>query len=359
MLWARWKPDANQYYKNDVLTNYSVWTSGVAQTDVIYKAGNQLLMAKNNTTIPTSPTDTNVFYNIYKDITDGFLPKDKLNVAKTKTILLALKIGELQERLTFGNDCINNTIGFCKRLHNNVFGSSFKYNYLSTECYGNTFVDTCYWNFLGNYCHDNFLNFSCDNNVFNTGFVYNFLGENCDSNIFNSNCQYNILNSNCSYNNFGNYCINNSFGNNCINNSFGNNCGINIFGNNCINNNFGNSCTSNSFGNSCNGNSFGNNCGSNSFLYNCISNYFGNSCNNNNFGSSCDYNNLNNDCDNNIFGDNVDLLFIKSLRNKDISSITTLKNNALSITVEGIYGTSNYIYWYINSSKQAVYTQIP
>ena len=193
MLWARWKPDINQYYKNDVLTNYSVWTSGAAVMGVIYKAGNKLLVAK-NTNVPSKIDDSNVFDMVYEDITIGTLRSDKTKILSQTTDKLELKKGELHERLTFGDNCIKNTIGECAtKLHNNVFGND------------------CYYNSFGN---------DCTNNSF---------GNNCGSNSF------------------GNDCDGNSFGNSCSNNSFGNSCYNNSFGNSCYNNRFGNSCYSNSF----------------------------------------------------------------------------------------------------------------
>ncbi|MCR1933518.1 BppU family phage baseplate upper protein [Clostridium tepidum] len=303
MLWARWRPDENQYYKNDVLTNYEVWTSGNAKMGVIYKAGNKLLVAK-NTNVPSKVDDDNVFDIIYKDITIGMLRADKTKILSQTTDTLELKKGELHERLTFGDSCSKNVIGDCGLTpHNNVFGNS---------CYSNSFGNYCYSNSLGN---------------------------------------------NCSYNSFGNSCYSNSFGNYCYSNSLGNSCYSNSLGNGCSSNSFGNYCYSNSFGNYCNSNSFGNSCYSNSFGNYCYSNSLGNSCNSNSFGNSCYSNSFGNYCYSNSLGNSCDNIYVKDLRNKNMINLDIYSKN-YTINIEK-NNNGQYVFWYINSSNQPVYTPIP
>ncbi|NME95371.1 phage tail protein [Clostridium cochlearium] len=321
MLWARWKPDVNQYYKNDVLTNYSVWTGGNAKMGVIYKAGNKLLVAK-NTNVPSKIDDSDVFDTVYEDITIGTLRSDKTKILSQTTDKLELKKGELHERLTFGDSCSKNVIGECgSTLHNNVFGNN---------CYSNSFGNICYSNSFGNNCYSNSF------------------GNICYSNSFGDSCHSNSLDTGCRSNSFGNDCDANRFGNNCYSNSFGNNCDANSFGNNCYSNSFGNNCDANSFGNNCYSNSFGNNCYSNSF---------GDSCHSNSFGDSCTANSFDNNCRSNSFGDDCSTIHVKALRNKTMIGLD-IYSKSYTINIEK-NNDGKYVFWYINSSNQPVYTLIP
>ncbi|GAA0081388.1 hypothetical protein [Clostridium sp. CTA-6] len=409
MLWARWKPDANQYYKNNVLTNYSTWTSGNAIMNVIYKANNQLLIAK-NTNVPSSATDSNVFSLICDDINIGILVNDKTTIQFGNN-RIDLKKGELDERLTFSDNCKNNKIGGANLLHGNVFINNCNHNVIGNSCYHNTFLNNCYSNFIQN---------SCNSNLFSNNCLYNKLGNDCNGNIFLNNNKYNDFKNGCSYNILISFCVYNSFLNNCNNNSlmynfsnnnFGNSCGSNNFGNNCFYNNLGDNCSNNKFADGCNYNTLNNGCGSNNFGDNCGGNYFGNNSNNNNFADGCNNNSFGNNCSSNSFGTNClgnnfgNYFISNSFENncdyncfgndclnnkfKEYCNFNFFFNNCGYITfnralakvfVKGLYGKDltnlniyaksysitferkedgTYVYWYLDSSNRPVYTQIP
>ncbi|WP_291560126.1 hypothetical protein [Clostridium sp. UBA2485] len=228
MLWARWTPDSNQYYKNGTLTNYSVWTSGVAQLNTIYKADGRLWVASVAST-PTSATDGTVFYPIYDDLSLALLLGDETVVGR----YIKLKKGTLKEVKTFNSsNCINNKISSPSkgRLHNNVFYYNCYGNILGNDCHANTFGTQSYTNILGNYCYGN---------IFMTTFVGNKAGNNFNNNNFCGHSRYNIFGNNIysnifhlgfGYSHMGNYCWNNYFLANCTYNVIGNGCYSNFFG---------------------------------------------------------------------------------------------------------------------------------
>lgn len=188
-------------------------------------------------------------------------------------------------------------------------------------------------------------------------------GENCINNKINSRYNNNLHN-----NVFINNCYNNNFGTNCCNNSFGDSCVINNFGNNFVQNllgfkinysTFGSGCNNNVFGHACSGNSLGDSCCENTFGSGCNGNIFGYACFRNIFGSGCMYNIIRSACSWNNFGNNCYRSTIKVLNNRDISNISALqKQSGTTYTIEK-NSAGSYVYWYINSNNQPVYTQIP
>ncbi|WP_312574090.1 hypothetical protein [Clostridium sp.] len=361
MLWARYKPALN-YYREGVLMAYRIWDSGTPSMSHVYKADNKLWMAKNTNT-PTSPTDTNVFYEVYPDLDTPLLINEKTKIAKD----IELMRGVLVEVPTFGTGCVANTIvAFdAPLLHNNVF------------------IDRCYSNSLGSRCYNNTFNSSSYSNTFIGRGNDNIFTSGCSANSFLNWCSSNYFSASCGNNSFGNYCNNNTFGTNCINNSFGNRCYSNHFGHSCQNNSFGNTCYKNIFGTSGNYNSFGNYCYENSFgngaLRNsignrfenntigsdfdgnnfgntCYRNTFGNSCygnnfsgtsSSNNFGSNCSYNLFMPDIRSTTFGSNFKHNLIKNISGKDLTALTGshLSSN-INCTIEQ-ENTGKYIYWFI------------
>ncbi len=376
ILWTRYKPDVNQYYKDGVLTDYSVWTGGNAVMGTVYKVDNALYVPK-NTNVPSSNTDSNVFEIIYSDMNTGIMRSEKEKFPSLYTNTIELKRGELHERLTFGYSCENNFIAskgntsalidtvfdnYCS--HNiidtnsicNTFGKRCENNKLGSRCIYNRFMETCSFNTFGVACGSNYLTNSwynifgayCGNNCFTYG-TNNTFGIGCDYNTFSSDCKGNAFGNNCSGNTFGNGCTNNTFLNNCISNVFDNGCYGNSFGNNCSKNSFGSGCYSNSFGNTCgSGNSFGNNC---------VANNFGNDCYNNKFGNNFSYNNIGSNCAGNTIGDGFNGNFIKFLRTKNIIGLSVYGKPYI-ITFQ-MADNGRYVFWYLNTSNQPVYTVIP
>ncbi len=209
MLWARYLPDPDKYYKNDKLTDYSVWTSGNAVMGVIYKADNALWMAK-NTNVPSSATDTNVFYYVYTDITMPFLIDEKLKVSDGLEIKSDLN--NVQELLTFGTGCENNFIRCCGTIyHNNVFIKSSGSNSLGINCYKNTFGVSCTLNNLQNACYGNIFMRNCSYNTFNAITENNILVHYANWNVCGSSLKNNFLGWFISYNSIGNECQGNYF----------------------------------------------------------------------------------------------------------------------------------------------------
>lgn len=372
MLWARYKPDATQYYKDGVLTSTQIYLNGNAVMDILYKSGNSLYMAK-NTNVPTSATDTNVFYQVYEDTNVGMLIEEKTKIADK----IELKKGELHERLTFGNGCYRNYIGeIGNSLHNNVFGDDCLTNTLENGCYYNTFGNNFYNNYLGNgcnrniimnncvsinfngYCSRNIIGTNCGSNSFSSNCDNNILAYDCDDNSFDNNCNENILGSNCNRNSFGNTCYKNTLASNCTSNSFGNECYSNVFGYSCKNNSLSNFCHDNIFGNFCAANALGNSCAQNTFGNSLSNNIFGSFCILNKFSDGCGFNTFHNGCSANTLLSNFSHLFIKELYDKNITNISGLQGKTYNNTIEK-NSNNQYVYWYLNSSNQPVYTVIP
>lgn len=408
MLWARYKPDANAYIRNDIATGakyaYDKWTTGNAIIGRVYKADNKLWMAKNNN-VPTSPTDSNIFYEVYPDLDTPLLINEKTKIAKdvelirgdlveVKTFGDGCRNNKIESRIdsvlhnnviiescannTFGNGCYNNTVYIVN--NNNSFGNGCYNNIILSTCRNNTFGNGCYNNYLPYACTNNSFGNECRNNSFGTSCYYNSFGSNCYNNSFNSSCYNNSFDNSCYNNSFGNNCHNNSFGNNCYDNSFGytflgnsfdNECHANTFGNNCRYNHMGAYCFKNSFGNSCSNNNFGNSCDNNNLGDTCTNNNFGNSCTNNNFGSDCRYNSISGfftenefgtGCSHNsfkysaknTFGDKFQYNTIKCLQGKKVSTIGGfLTNSSTTVTIEqGSGGT--YLYWYVSGTTVTV-----
>ncbi|WP_461612618.1 type II toxin-antitoxin system RelE/ParE family toxin [Clostridium sp. Marseille-QA1073] len=409
MLWARYKPNKTHYMKNGVETIYSTWVNGGAKLNFIYKADNKLWMAK-NTNVPTSPTDSNVFNEVYPDLDTPMLIDEKTKIAKD----IELIRGDLVEVPTFESGCIGNNIGAVEEvvLHNNVFSKASTYNLLLVSCTGNTFHSNSYRNTLngrcfknifinaysnsfGNDCYGNYLPKSCRYNSFGNGCYGNSLGFNCFYNSFGNGCYNNSFVSTCFHNTFGNSCHDNSFGDGCYGNDFVNNCYRNRFDNACTENSFGVSCYDNVMGNACSSNIlecscykniFGNNCLSNSFgnkCFNnnlekyfsrnnfesychnnsfneaCTDNIFGNSFNNNTFGASSSRNTFGNDCVGNTFGGIFRGNIVKLLKNKNVSSVNgPLIAENYTVTIES-NPDSGFFYWYVDSTGTIKVVKIP
>ena len=187
-------------------------------------------------------------------------------------------------RMDYG-DYVENHKSTKQWLNNNVFFSTYGYDFFYYGCGYNIFGNDCHSNTLGNYSHSNTF------------------GDYCHSNTFGDDCNYNTFGNSCSYNTFGDYCTYNTFGNSCSYNTFGNKCNSNIFSNSFHYNTFGDDCNYNTFGNSCSYNTFGDYCYSNTFGNSCSYNTFGDYCTYNTFGNSCSYNTFGDYCTYNTFGD--------------------------------------------------------
>ncbi|WP_291579577.1 hypothetical protein [Clostridium sp. UBA6640] len=375
MLWVRYKPHRNSYYHNSSQRDYVLQSSGKpAMMNYIYKADNKLWMAK-NTNVPTSPTDPNVFYEVYPDLDAPLLYNEKTQI----TAGIELIRGDLVEVPTFSGDCKINVIKprIGNLLHNNVFSSGCHNNVLESSCYYNTFGKNCFNNNFSNVCHSNTLlggntnnslsnsNYSnflgldssrnkfgalCYNNIFISSCSNNSFGNTCYYNRFSYDCHSNSFGNNCNGNTFGNYYYSNSFGNDCDGNKFGYDCHINSLGNSCGNNSFGNDCNINSFGENCDGNTLGNDCSNNSFSNNCYSNRLGDVCWNNTFGNTCS---------NNGFSSDLRSNFIKKLNNKTFSTLPgVLEDSGVTVMFEQNL-SSNYIYWYLRDSGVMEIVKIP
>ncbi|ARC84547.1 hypothetical protein U732_2941 [Clostridium argentinense CDC 2741] len=363
MLWARYKPNKDKYLNGTLGTlNYNSWTSGSAQMNVIYKADNKLWMAK-NANVPTSPTDPNVFFEVYPDLDTPLLIEERTKWGDD----IELMRGELVEVPTFGERCINNTIknvllpdSGIIRLHNNVFIKSCNDNLIGDISYNNTLDGSR--NSLGSFCISNIfvrasscnnLGVQCQNNILGITCTYNSFGGYCTGNILLNNNQHNSFGIRCYDNILTNFCLRNSFGNLCFRNKFSDSCQLNLFGNGCSNNVFKSSCGSNTFGSStqrnvfgisCNYNNFGNFSADNIFGNSCGYNTFGNYTNKNTFGDNCQNNTFFNSCGNNTFGDSFQYNVVKALVNKNVTSLETGFRNTVTMNIE--HGSGSYIYWY-------------
>jgi len=373
ILWARWRPDPNNYLLGTVTTPYSVWTSGAPELNKIYKAGSSLYIAVNTNT-PTSATDTNVFQKVYDDITVGMLLNSNLSIGSTGSVDIILIKGDLHERPTFGTGCdrikignspfgtysntnylfnivfgnscavitikdnshhltfatgnanleignncysvwylVGSTIGFLgENCCNNVFAGVNNNNFFAINCYGNRFLGTNGGNNFGPDCWGNTFCGSCNSNVFTAA---------CHGNFFRQGCVSNCLSSNCANNNFGASCYNNTMGANCNGNTLGTNCCHNTFGSSCWGNNIGTDYISNTHGSAFYQNTIGNGCSYNNFAgqnYNnnigasCVANYFGPDVYSTTFGSGCNANSIGVNAWGNTFAANCVYNFIES-----------------------------------------------
>lgn len=385
MLWARYKPNPTQYYKDGALRSYQIWGSAPATLGVIYKADNKLWMAKNTNT-PNSGTDPSVFYEVYPDLDTPLLISEKTKWGDG----IELMRGDLVEMPTFDEECKSNVIkdvilpDGAIRLHNNVFFRQCVDNLLSNISYNNTFYRASR-NTLGTYCYSNIFNFcsnnllggSCSGNILGYLCSQNSFGTSCTGNIFlnysfensfDTRCSDNILPNDCIRNSLGVYCYQNKLGSNALDNRFSNycynivfesSCNGNSFNSYCYNISFGRSCSRNSFGNGNNSHVLGSNCYANNFGNSniiftlgsrCSYNSFGNDNANNTFGDSCSNNTFFNDCDSNTFGNSFQYNVVKQLKGKNLTDISTqfISASNISTTIEQI-GTSKYVFWYAKS----------
>ncbi|WP_125153682.1 hypothetical protein [Clostridium rectalis] len=340
ITWARWTLDADNYYIKDNdnynVTAYSVWTSGTADLNKLYKANNAIYYVISDTTTPSSATDSSVFQKIV-DLNRAILYDDKIKLFGN----IYFKTGNLVDTKTFGGDCINIEIKNKNNFLNNItIDNGSKNIEFGFNCSSMSIGQDSWNNVFGEACYNNIMLNNCDNNSFGNGCYKNSFGNDCDKNSFGNGCYGNSFSNSCFSNSFGNACVDNSFGKGCYSNSFGNSCGYNSFGNSCDYNSFGNSCSKNSFGNNCDFNSFGN------------------SCDYNSLGNSCDYNSLGNYCFSNSFGAGTCYLLVKDLRNKNLTNLTDLIAKSYSITIE-YAENGDFVYWYINRSRNIVINQIP
>lgn len=332
MLWVRYVANQTQYLKGTTLTTYSTWTSGYAALDVIYKSGNVLYMAKTAFTLPTSSTDSIVFYPIYDNITSGMLLADTPVGHDGTNVLYLQATSSYVEYNTFGTGCTNITVDYTNYhnngsstndlLHNNVFFNDCNDNHLGKRCYNNTFAAGCDYMDFGSACYGNSVFYNSDGINLGTLCHGNVFAGVCSANDFAANCYKNVLNGYSRFNTFGpnsysNYLAtcsySNTFGSNCHDNILGASSFYNTFGSQCYNNlggeytsynTFGSNCHDNAFASRCNHNTFGSSCYSNTFGSNCDSNHFGSYCNSNTFGTTCSYNTFGNNCYSNTLGDN-------------------------------------------------------
>ncbi|WP_291563742.1 hypothetical protein, partial [Clostridium sp. UBA2485] len=227
MLWARYKPSKTSYYRNGTAMVYRIWEASLKPAlDVVYIADNKLWMAK-NTNVPTSPTDNNVFFEVYPDLDTPLLMDEKTTWGDG----IELMRGELVEVPTFSEECKNNIIetSSTQKPHNNVFLDNCTGNSINKNCSRNTFVKKCNFNSIGKFsisnifseCVHNTLSNSCDNNIFLKGSNYNTLSNFCSGNIFLNNSYQNFFGIRCSNNILTSLCIRNNLGNECKANKFG------------------------------------------------------------------------------------------------------------------------------------------
>jgi hypothetical protein len=379
MLWARWKPDPNNYLIGTTVTPYSIWTSGAATMNVIYKVGNALYMAITPNVTPTSNTDSNVFHKIYDDINIGFLPNGNLKVGSTGSADILLMKGDLHERPTFGTGCNrinirhapNGVYNGYEVLHNNVIGDNSCVIDMAENSYRNTIGNSCSSIKLGANSHDNCILVSGSNSI--------FLGVNCYNNVFAGLCAHNTYMNNCYSNIMWGICGGNQFNSDCCGNVLGGGCNTNFLAGYGAYNYFKSCCTANTcgvyfhnnnIGIGCNSNFFGSDCYSNTIGDGCIENTFGSSVDMNTFGKGCNYNSID-DCKSNNFGDNccnitskggnngniygsnVWNVDVKYMRNKNISNIAAIQARDYTTTIEK-RNDGNVVYWSYNSSGAPV-----
>jgi len=310
MLWVRYLIDPNQYLIGTTLTNYEIWQEGTnAKLDVIYKDGNSLLVAFDNTSVPEWSMDENVFTVIVDDITKGISYNiENKKVGKTSNnVDIYLKIlNSYTEHTTFSSNVNVERVSILKTsLHNNVF-----------LCTTNPITDIA-------------MSFTCYNNTFTSYISVIDFKESCNNNLFTGNSNIIILDSLCSNNYFWGNCGKISMGNSCANNIFvglysmtmKDSCVQNIINTNCAFINMDNACTAN------------------------------------NFGVSCVNISLSSICQNNIFGNNKKNLSIKNLQNKNISSVFALTNRNYNTNIES-RADDKYVYWNLDSNNVPIYTVI-
>ena len=386
MLWARYKPDYLFYYKDGTRLAFSEWKSDRPGTTVVYRADNKLWMARNSN-IPTSPTDTSVFFQVYPDLDIPFLIGERMEILPK----IELIRGELVELPTFSDSAKNNEIHsmYLGLLHNNVFlesSSSNKLglntrlntfyssnsNVLETSCTNNRFNNSSF-NAFSSDCDSNFLSggtsssfgVACDKNIISSS--YNKLGNFCQENVISQGSYHNKLGNSCYRNQIIFSCDGNNFGNNCSDNILKENNDFNMFGNGCSrntagkefkNNVFGNSCTDNTFGDDCSGNSIGSYFETNTIGYRFNYNFVGEICRGNTWGNYCGDSTYSNSCSSNKYGNDFKYNIVKNLSGKDVSNIRDIFVDNVAVTIER---TKNYryVYWYLDSANRPVYTEIP
>lgn len=415
--YARYKPDPDNYLKDDVSTPFKTWSSGSYVTlGELYKYGNAIYKVI-QAGIPTSATDGNHFSILYDNINTAFLPNDSsFKISFVGNTVLKLVKGAVAEYDMIAPNCYNINIDhFCNSTpikFNTIFLSGCNDIHMGENCTDNTFGARVKKVNIGTNCTNNIF-FSDSNNItiFTEGrsnlfFTFNtdiHLGGFCDNNLFDYRCAGISL---------GEYCYDNFFGTSCGYMSFGNACSANRiapynsdihFDNRCKRNitellvtniHLGQSCNDNQFtgktkiitmGQSCTNNNI-QSCTYVRFADGCIKNTlglddhisFGPFCQENNIGSKCVGITLLNECTKNTFGDfsnyitcyagtvgntfggEFNFIVVKNLYNKNLSNISALKNGGgtTTFTIESD-NTGKFLYWYINSSGSLVRTLIP
>lgn len=147
MVWARWKVNPTQYLVGATLTNYAAWTSGAADTELIYIVGTSLYQAWNNN-VPANNADLSVFCKLW-DLNDVIKTDIVIGKKSDGTVLTLPRTGNPIDTYTFGANCTRISIseaphgkyGSVYYLHNNTFGAN---------CQNNTFASASYNNIFGN-----------------------------------------------------------------------------------------------------------------------------------------------------------------------------------------------------------------
>ncbi|MFT8350089.1 hypothetical protein [Clostridium saccharoperbutylacetonicum] len=351
MLWARWKPDPNNYMVGTTVTSYLTWTSGAAIMYGVYKVGNALYMAYTTNT-PTSNTDGNVFMKIYDDITVGLLGNGNIQIGNNGTNAIYLIKGSLHERPTFGNGCARISVNEPCYLQssgtwyfpNNVFGDNCGIITFGTSCNNNTFANGCATITFGTDCYSNYF--------LSAGYV-NIFGSRCSRNVFAGNTSNTSFEANCANNvvcgitgglKFSVDCYNNvigtgsntiNFGANCHDNIIGSCSGSSTFGANCYNNKISYNCYCMTWGSNCYGNTIGHDSAHISMGSSCWGNVIGNSSMSIVFGGACYQNTIGNNCSYAFFGTQC---WGNSIG--DNSGFNTYMNNCYQNTI-GVNSTSN------------------
>ena len=310
MLWARYYIDPNQYLIGTTLTNYEVWQEGTsAKLDVIYKDGNSLLIAFNDSDIPEYSADENVFIIIVEDITKG------LSYSYTSNIKIGITINNINMYLK-----VLNTYGEYTTFP--LGGNVERVSILEKELHNNVFLST-------SGITDISLSFSCSNNTF-TAYISSV--------------------------DLKSYCNNNLFLGSMSNLSLSPLCYSNVFLGSCGNISLSNSCSNNTFVNSANI-SMGTSCSWNMFSLSCGYINIKDMSSNNHFGLQCTNISLSILCSDNVFGSNKKNLFIKNLKSKNLSSISALENRNYNTNIES-RADGNYIYWNLDVNNVPQYTVI-
>jgi hypothetical protein len=342
--WARFKVDTSSIH---------TWVTGESVVKDTYYIVQDDIFKSTRTGIPTNSFDGNYFSCM---VVENFSSNYFLF---NSSYGLVADISQKKEYYTFSN--INGD--YTLSVNNITILGEYFSNYFKRQL-----LNTVFWGADGNNpisnisANDGFYNntfgSNCSSNTFGSTCYSNTFGSSCGINTFNSGCYNNIFGSSCRYNTFGSNCNSNTFGSGCYSNTFGSSCGFNTFGLNCYYNTFGSNCSSNTFGSTCYNNTFGSGCYYNTFNLSCYYNTFGSNCNNNTFGSSCYSNTFGSGCNINKFGAGCRFLFVKLLVSKNLTLISAIQSKNYTNTIEKNQN-NQFVFWYLNTSNQPIYTLIP